>query len=130
MNGDGRDVEIMTRNQNIQLEASEKESPTAPIPCAPPSKDEIFRLELEKELNEMYEIATWQMYRRIKAARRRNVCISKSCSRIETRHQSIYTHSKWSQENIQSTSGHTDNIAQFDRRGNHDEPFAFIDFEM
>ena len=117
VNGKGRNVDIITRNQDVPS--------TSPITCAPPSKDEITDLELEKELKEMYKIATWQMYHRIQASRLSNVYISKPCSHTETRHQSITTHSQWSQENILCTSSNnSDSISQFSSHGYYDQPLC------
>jgi len=142
-NGNGRDVNIMRiparslkdvtplsiKHNGPFIDAVKESASTAPIPCAPPSRDEISDLELEKELQEMYKIATWQMYHRIQSARRRNIGIGESGSNLETQHQSISTHSHWPQENSQANS-YNDDISQFKNYDHHDQPFAFNDFEL
>ena len=142
-NGNGRDVNIMriparslsvvtplTRKHNRPfIDALNKRASTAPIPCAPPSKDEISDLELEKELQEMYIISTWQMYHRIQSARRRGIGIGKAGSNLETQHQSISTHSCWPQESSR-TNSYNDDISQFKKYDPYDQPFAFNNFEL
>mmetsp|Transcript_33088 Transcript_33088/g.39614 ORF Transcript_33088/g.39614 Transcript_33088/m.39614 type:complete len:154 (+) Transcript_33088:173-634(+) len=120
-----------TRKQNEPfIDTYMKKDSTAPIPCAPPSRDELSDLELERELQEMYKIATWQMYHRIQSARRTNISIAKSGTNVATRHQSISSHSNWSQESTHANN-YNDEISQFHYDDHdHDQPFAFNDFEM
>ena len=110
-------------------ESSPKQPSTPPIPCAPPSKDELSELRLEAELQEKYEIATIQMYFRIQSARSRNNDIIPSRSNIETPYQTISNHSRCSRGGAH-TSSPKNNMSQLGGHVNYDEQFAFEDLEM
>lgn len=103
---------------------------TAPIPCAPPSRGELSNLELEKELQDMYKTATWQMHHRIQSSRRRNnVGIGKSVSHVKIVHRSAVYRSHFSQENSRAKN-YSNGISQFNNDYDHDQPLAFDNFEM
>ena len=72
-NFEGNSVEFLPMKYSQEFCLELVRTRATPIPCPPPSPLRSCEKQEEEMLEEMYKLATWQMYHRIVNARKKNI---------------------------------------------------------